>query len=119
MNDSQLQGLFENLQATDVPEPLRRDLANAAWVKAQCFFTADYAISFMEYQSAEEAIRMAVDYATGPAVMTGAMFELAESFLETEIAFWRDTNEAELPDEPWSYYQPEISPARQRRNTTQ
>ena len=118
MTDEQLYGLYQNLDSLDVPEELRLGMATNAWTKAKCYMALTYYLQHgTPSENSEDLIDWSIIWACGPAEFTGAMMDIAEQFLYRDIAFLRDSGEYEPPATPWGHYDPEISPARQRRQS--
>ena len=115
MTDEQLNGLYLNLDALDVPEELRLGMATNAWTQAKCHMALVYYLQHDSHsEDSDELVDWSINWACGPAEFTGAMMDIAERYLHRDITFWRDTGEYDPPTTPWSHYDPEISPAKQR-----
>ena len=112
VTDAQINGLFENLDASDVPAELRKPIMAEAWLWASCW-CAGYYVS--RYMNEADSVEMGADWAAGPADMTGLKIGKAEEYAAGIINAWRNTGKLDEIDEPWSWYEPDISPARQRR----
>lgn len=118
ITDEQLAGLFENIDATDVPENLRRGMALEAWEKAIMYYAALRMLhgadrEFEEFSS--DPVFSCTWAVRSSAHWTGAFMDLAEGFVRDEVETWRNSGETPMEYEPWAQYKPDISPALQRK----